>query len=183
MPTDPPASPASREPSEKAMAAASEWYPRYFPECLRKQLARIIAKHFAVPADAPPSPSPDPGAIGEHDDDEEPLKPCPFCGSEANYGDSPDGGRFIECTNARCRASSKLMFPEKGDTDPLLAECWNTRRLPDPDAEVRQLRDELEWYGDQKNYGSRLQVLDDKGKRARDVLYPQAAGEKGEAKP
>ena len=64
------------------------------------------------------------------------LLPCPFCGSEARYGTeksdpelTQSGGRFIECSNKACQASSCLMWPLKGDADALLAERWNQRAV------------------------------------------------------
>lgn len=57
------------------------------------------------------------------------LLPCPFCGGIADFGivhgGENDMGRFIECR--KCRASSLLMFPQKTDPKPLLAELWNAR--------------------------------------------------------
>ena len=64
------------------------------------------------------------------------LLPCPFCGSAARFqeGDGDAcGGYFVECTNRACGASSNVMFPEKDDVKPLLAEKWN-RRTPTPGA-------------------------------------------------
>lgn len=60
------------------------------------------------------------------------LKPCPFCGGRAafdvcNLEESPQnaGGEFIQCVE--CNASTALMFAEKCDAKPLLAELWNRR--------------------------------------------------------
>lgn len=60
------------------------------------------------------------------------LKPCPFCGGPGEYGvcdlkESPqnEGGEFIQCVE--CKASTTLMFAEKCDAKPLLAELWNRR--------------------------------------------------------
>lgn len=55
------------------------------------------------------------------------LLPCPFCDGEAQFGESPDGGEFIECSNRRCKTSSKLMYPNKEGVKDLLAEAWNQR--------------------------------------------------------
>lgn len=53
------------------------------------------------------------------------LKPCPFCGGDGRFGETPEGGHYIEC--AGCSASSVLMFPDKCDVRALLAERWNER--------------------------------------------------------
>ena len=64
------------------------------------------------------------------------LKPCPFCGYEAVFGEIGDkdhsdfGGHFIQCTNGACGASSNLQFALKTDPRPLLAERWNRREAP-----------------------------------------------------
>lgn len=60
-------------------------------------------------------------------DESETLLACPFCGSAAEYGESEDGGNFIQCTGGTCKASSKLIYPEKTDPYPLLREAWNER--------------------------------------------------------
>ena len=62
------------------------------------------------------------------------LKPCPFCGGAAAFGQAPDnefdpnsGGHFIQCTNQRCEASSALVFAAMDDPYRELAERWNRR--------------------------------------------------------
>jgi len=50
---------------------------------------------------------------------------CPFCGGEAKRGETNDGGYFIECT--QCQASSKCVYPQKTDPDPILKDAWNSR--------------------------------------------------------
>ena len=62
------------------------------------------------------------------------LKPCPFCGAGAKFGQVPDnendsnsGGHFIQCTNPRCEASSALVFAAMDDPRRELAERWNSR--------------------------------------------------------
>lgn len=62
------------------------------------------------------------------------LLPCPFCGGDAEYGEvggegDDAGGQFIQCANARCGASSALIFPCGDEPKPLLRERWN-RRTP-----------------------------------------------------
>ena len=66
------------------------------------------------------------------------LKPCPFCGGDAEYGEvggegGDAGGQFVQCTNAMCAASSALIFPCGDEPKPLLALRWN-RRTPNPAA-------------------------------------------------
>jgi len=56
------------------------------------------------------------------------LKPCPFCGFQPDFGETPEGGVFLECQG--CRASTTMMFPEKCDVRGLLAEKWNKRYSP-----------------------------------------------------
>ena len=55
------------------------------------------------------------------------LLACPFCGGEARYVNTKDGGCCIECTKYPCMASSKVIYPDKTDPMPLLAEAWNAR--------------------------------------------------------
>lgn len=61
------------------------------------------------------------------------LKPCPFCGGKADFGqveniDSADySGCYIQCSNVTCEASSALIFPLKEPVRQLLAERWNRR--------------------------------------------------------
>ena len=54
---------------------------------------------------------------------------CPFCGSEASYGQiltgQNEGGEYIECFD--CGATSRLIFPLDGDVKELLKELWNAR--------------------------------------------------------
>ncbi len=61
------------------------------------------------------------------------LLPCPFCGGDAEFGaiggECDDaGGQFVQCTDARCEASSALIFPCGDEPKPLLAERWNRRK-------------------------------------------------------
>ena len=60
------------------------------------------------------------------------LRPCPFCGGDAEFGQiggegDDSGGQFIQCANARCGASSALIFPCGDEPKPLLIERWNRR--------------------------------------------------------
>jgi hypothetical protein len=62
------------------------------------------------------------------DDD---LKPCPFCGGAAEFGECADtdeqnaGGHFIACRV--CGATTLLVFACGDDPRPVLAGRWNKR--------------------------------------------------------
>ena len=63
-------------------------------------------------------------------DDSDRLKPCPFCGGEAEMltvpEDLPDvGAMFVQCS--KCMASSALVYPLMDDVRSLLMERWNKR--------------------------------------------------------
>lgn len=67
-------------------------------------------------------------------DDSDRLKPCPFCGSDAEFGEigggkeTPEaGGHFVQCLNSACGASSALIVPLMDDVKSLLMERWNRR--------------------------------------------------------
>lgn len=91
-------------------------------------------------------------------DDSDRLKPCPFCGGEAEIGqiegdeNTPNvGGMFVQCLNPRCEASSALIYPCGDDPKPLLMERWNKRPLESQraqnevsDALLRQALEALE---------------------------------------
>lgn len=68
-------------------------------------------------------------------DDSDRLKPCPFCGGEAEMHQShdPDGpndhGYYIAC--GKCGASTNLRFSCGEDARPLLMEQWNRRTQDD----------------------------------------------------
>lgn len=63
------------------------------------------------------------------------LKPCPFCGGEAEWchhegdplklEDEMDGAHWIECVD--CGTSTNLRYSLMDDCRPLLAEQWNRR--------------------------------------------------------
>lgn len=55
------------------------------------------------------------------------LLACPFCGGVANFVNTKDGGVCIECSQYPCMASSRVIYPDKIDPMPLLAEAWNAR--------------------------------------------------------
>lgn len=75
------------------------------------------------------------------------LLACPFCGGQATMGETPDGGRYVQCNE--CLTSSRLIYPDKIDPKPLLLEAWNTRHTP-PTTEKRcrhgRLSDEVCWW-------------------------------------
>ena len=62
------------------------------------------------------------------------LKPCPFCGGEAQYQavDADDtesgenaGGEFVECVD--CHACTTLYFPAMQDVHEQVVAAWNKR--------------------------------------------------------
>ena len=62
------------------------------------------------------------------------LKKCPCCGSKADFQVNEEGtaspfngGWWIQCTNPACALATNIVFPEKTDAKPLLAEKWNRR--------------------------------------------------------
>lgn len=65
------------------------------------------------------------------------LKPCPFCGGDAEWVDIHDdeygntGGSVIECMS--CGASTHVEFGFKEN----LTSAWNTRATPDPLSDPR----------------------------------------------
>lgn len=66
--------------------------------------------------------------------DSDRLKPCPFCGSEAEIvtldgedGDWGVGAQAVQCTSIGCGASSGLIYPLMDDVTSLLIEKWNHR--------------------------------------------------------
>ncbi len=67
-------------------------------------------------------------------DDNDRLKPCPFCGAEAEIitlegeTDEPSiGAQCVQCTSSKCGAASGLIYPLMGDVTHLLIERWNKR--------------------------------------------------------
>lgn len=60
-------------------------------------------------------------------DDSDRLKPCPFCGGEAEIDQAEDGGYFVQCLTSVCRASSQMRYAHGDDPRPLLLEAWNRR--------------------------------------------------------
>ena len=60
------------------------------------------------------------------DDDSDRLKPCPFCGGDAEFGEI-SGSHFVQCTSSACGAASARIFPPMDDVKALLLERWNRR--------------------------------------------------------
>ena len=67
-------------------------------------------------------------------DDNDRLKPCPFCGAEAEIitlegeTDEPSiGAQCVQCTSSACGAASGLIYPLMDDVTHLLIERWNKR--------------------------------------------------------
>lgn len=98
--------------------------------------AGLMSISYAVRAVAAALESPErvQGDPAEPTDDSDRLKPCPFCGSEAEgctipaeQEDVGAGAMFVQCTNSQCMASSALIYPLMDDPKPLLLERWNRR--------------------------------------------------------
>jgi hypothetical protein len=73
-------------------------------------------------------------AFGHVVDDSDRLKPCPFCGAEAEIitlegeTDEPSiGAQCVQCTSSACGAASGLIYPLMDDVTDLLRERWNKR--------------------------------------------------------
>ena len=67
-------------------------------------------------------------------DDSDRLKPCPFCGAEAEIitlegeTDEPSiGAQCVQCTSRACGAASGRIYPLMDDVTDLLRERWNKR--------------------------------------------------------
>lgn len=67
-------------------------------------------------------------------DDSDRLKPCPFCGAEAEIitleGETDElsiGAQCVQCTSSACGAASGLIYPLMDDVTDLLRERWNKR--------------------------------------------------------
>jgi len=58
-------------------------------------------------------------------DDNDRLKPCPFCGGEATFDHDDNGWNWIECL--ACGASTNARVSAMDDCKPLLLEQWNKR--------------------------------------------------------
>ena len=56
------------------------------------------------------------------------LKPCPFCGGEAEEIEAEEAGpqAFVICCKS-CMASSRVLFALMCDVSEQLAEAWNAR--------------------------------------------------------
>lgn len=61
-------------------------------------------------------------------DDNDRLKPCPFCGGEATFDHDDNGWNWIECL--ACGASTNARVSAMDDCKPLLLEQWNKRVPP-----------------------------------------------------
>lgn len=81
-------------------------------------------------------------------DDSNRLKPCPFCGAEAEIitleGEIDElsiGAQCVQCTSSSCGAASGLIYPLMDNVTDLLLERWNKRNNQyDTADEIKQLR-------------------------------------------
>jgi len=55
----------------------------------------------------------------------EQLKPCPFCGGEADFDHDDDDWQWIEC--GKCHVATMSMVSAMDDCKPILVEHWNRR--------------------------------------------------------
>lgn len=75
----------------------------------------------------------DPQEMQDQGEEEQTPKPCPCCGSPADFGmyggtDNLGGGAYyIECNDPRCGMTTPLIFPCGEDPKPRLLEIWNKR--------------------------------------------------------
>lgn len=111
-------------------------------------------------------------------EDSDRLKPCPFCGGDAEFvsiADEADpcfGGVVAACL--RCGAASKVIFPLKDDVKLLLLEQWN-QRTADGKAEAerkvlaRWMAEALlalcDFDADAEDGGESLRTLKERGER------------------
>ena len=87
-------------------------------------------------------------------DDSNRLKPCPFCGAEAEIitleGETDDqsiGAQCVQCTSSACGAASGLIYPLMDDVTDLLRERWNKRHNAGG-CDERETRKQIQEAGD-----------------------------------
>ena len=61
-------------------------------------------------------------------DDNDRLKPCPFCGGEVTFDHDDNGWNWVECL--ACGASTNARVSAMDDCKQLLLEQWNKRVPP-----------------------------------------------------
>lgn len=110
------------------------------PNCGSCSLAKVIIKnwsckecltcgiHFDLEGDAQMKPT----TLNRLREEE--LKPCPFCGSQAQTQRNHAGGIYIFCNDIHCDVNPAIESPEEWQ-DKVVIEHWNTR--------VDPVRDEL----------------------------------------
>lgn len=75
----------------------------------------------------------DPQELQDQGEEEVTPKPCPCCGSPADFGMCEDdtnsnyGGYYIACNNQACRLTTQLVFACWEDPKTRLLEMWNKR--------------------------------------------------------
>jgi hypothetical protein len=55
------------------------------------------------------------------------LLNCAHCGGAASFGETEEGGEYIECGS--CGITTKLYFACGEDPKPLMTEAWNRRAV------------------------------------------------------
>lgn len=89
-----------------------------------EQLLRILDDTWAVLT----APAEGVAPLEEKEDDEQ-LKPCPFCGGQAMKFAVEElsnlGGYVVQCKS--CEASTRVWFPIKDSVDKILLDAWNKR--------------------------------------------------------
>ena len=84
------------------------------------------------------------------------LKPCPFCGGEAelDWGSVIDIGAFshqsgwVNCTNQDCDATVEITSIDDDKNSGYVIKKWNTRTESTELEQLRKERDELERLAD-----------------------------------
>jgi len=97
-----------------------------------EKLKALAKEHDARPAEAQ--------TAQEQAPEQPELKPCPFCGAEAEIvaveEPSNVGGYVVSCKG--CEASTRVWFPIKDRVDGILRDAWNRRQPSPPSAPLAE---------------------------------------------